>query len=68
MIIVIVWLLSIAAAWYIARRNQRNEGTAVFLAILFGWFAVIGYALAGKPLEVRFIELAKLQEKAKETK
>ena len=50
--ILLVWLLCGAVCYLLAKNKNRNEWIAALLGVLFGVFAVIGYAVVGKaPLE-----------------
>jgi uncharacterized iron-regulated membrane protein len=42
-----IWALVVWGTWRIATNNGRNGGLAVVLGIVFGLFALAGYAIAG---------------------
>lgn len=44
----VVWCLCGWGCYKLAETNGRNKTLAAVLGILFGLFAVLGYALAGK--------------------
>ena len=46
-IYLLVWVLCGLACYKMAERQGRNEFVAALLGLLFGVFAVIGYAIAG---------------------
>jgi threonine/homoserine/homoserine lactone efflux protein len=47
-----IWALVVWGTWRVATNNGRNGGLAVVLGILFGLFALAGYAIAG-PTELQ---------------
>lgn len=46
-----IWIACIIGCHEIAQNNNRNTTIAVIMGVLFGLFAVIVYAIIGKPKE-----------------
>lgn len=44
----LIWAACGYACYKIAEKNGRNTTTAAILGVIFGLFAIIGYAIAGK--------------------
>lgn len=48
LISLIIWIACAWGCYTIAENNGRNSTLAAILGLLFGVFAIIGYAIAGK--------------------
>ena len=44
-----IWGAAVAMCYLIADKNGRDNRWAIIWGILFGFFAVLGYLIAGKP-------------------
>lgn len=44
----LVWILCGIVCYLLAKNKNRNEWIGALLGVLFGVFAVIGYAVVGK--------------------
>ena len=44
----LIWAACGFACYKIAEKNGRNTTTAAVLGVVFGFLAIIGYAIAGK--------------------
>lgn len=60
--LIISWVVSVIATWAVARHNGRSDGFAVFMSLLFGWFAFIVYLIIGKSFEKKLAEANALNE------
>jgi hypothetical protein len=59
---IIIWLLLAAWAVSIARKQGRSTVLAFFLGLIFGIFAIIGYAIIGETEDKKIERMVRYRE------